>query len=313
MKEIIQYIKVYFQTINKKVFFATSLIIGILIYLNYHYHIDQQISNRYSFWYSLIARWLIFLLAFSIPYVLYLTFQNDWLRNKKLFIVLLLTAPAIFSLKMAVNIPVHFTDDQPLNQYWNNVFYWPLRLVITSAILLLIWMMKDRDQPFYGCYIKGMNWKPYILMLLIMVPLIAAASTQPDFLAVYPKLKTITGSHELNGLTLWHKLLFELSYGSDFFSIELFFRGFLVLGFIKWAGQNAILPMACFYCMIHFGKPLGECISSYFGGLFLGIVVLSYPVNSRGIDGASGHCMVDGNWWIYRESLSHWIEIVVGM
>jgi hypothetical protein len=47
----------------------------------------------------------------------------------------------------------------------------------------------------------------------------------------------------------------------------------LVLAFAKWVGKDAILPMALFYCTIHFGKPLGECISSYFGGLILGIVI----------------------------------------
>ncbi|HEY1023007.1 MAG TPA: CPBP family intramembrane glutamic endopeptidase, partial [Flavisolibacter sp.] len=60
--------------------------------------------------------------------------------------------------------------------------------------------------------------------------------------------------------------------GLDFFSIELFFRGFLIFAFAKYAGQGAILPMAIFYCTIHFGKPLGECISSYFGGIILGVV-----------------------------------------
>ena len=40
---------------------------------------------------------------------------------------------------------------------------------------------------------KGINWKPYFLMLLIMLPLVAAASTQADFLAMYPKLKAIAG------------------------------------------------------------------------------------------------------------------------
>ena len=73
----------------------------------------------------------------------------------------------------------------------------------------------------------------------------------------------------------WYKLLFELSYGSDFFTIELFFRGFLVLAFARWAGRDAILPMALFYCTIHFGKPVGECISSYFGGIILGVVILN--------------------------------------
>ena len=108
-------------------------------------------------------------------------------------------------------------------------------------------------------------------MLLLMVPLVAAASTQQDFLAVYPKLKNIQFYLEDHN-SWWHKLLFELSYGTDFFSIELFFRGFLILAFMKWAGKESILPMAVFYCTIHFGKPLGECISSYFGGLILGAI-----------------------------------------
>jgi hypothetical protein len=88
---------------------------------------------------------------------------------------------------------------------------------------------------------------------------------------MYPKLKNIqflSGQNQ-NG---WHKLLYELSYGSDFLSIELFFRGFLVLAFMKYAEIDVLLPMAVFYCTIHFGKPLGECISSFWGGLILGIV-----------------------------------------
>ena len=103
-----------------------------------------------------------------------------------------------------------------------------------------------------------------------MVPLIALASLRPDFLHTYPKYKMI----EALGGTHWYdKLLFELSYGIDFFTIELFFRGFLVLAFAHFVGKDAILPMAAFYCVIHFGKPLPECISSYFGGLILGVLV----------------------------------------
>jgi hypothetical protein len=140
-------------------------------------------------------------------------------------------------------------------------------------MLFIIWKKLDREQPFYGIKSRQMDWTPYLLMLLIMVPLIAIASTQPDFLAVYPKLNAVAGITNKPGFHWWHKLIFELSYGVDFIGIELFFRGFLVLAFIKWAGRDVILPMACFYCAIHFGKPLGECISSYFGGILLGIVV----------------------------------------
>jgi hypothetical protein len=59
-----------------------------------------------------------------------------------------------------------------------------------------------------------------------------------------------------------------------FLRSSFFSEAFLVLAFAKWAGNKASLPMALFYCTIHFGKPLGECISSYFGGLILGAVTL---------------------------------------
>jgi len=70
----------------------------------------------------------------------------------------------------------------------------------------------------------------------------------------------------------WTRILYEISYGIDFITIELFFRGFLVFAFVRYVGADAILPMAVFYCSIHFGKPLFECISSFLGGLLLGIV-----------------------------------------
>lgn len=274
MKTITAYIRWYFYELNKKVLIVVSALTALLIYLNYHYHIDSAINNKGSFIVSFISRYIIFLVAFALPYFI------NWLFIKKkyisgiTFVFLLLVAPAIFSLKVALNIPFHFSDNDNLNIYWNYIFYWPVLLLIVVAILFIIWKKTDStQQPFYGVRIKDMKWKPYLIMLVIMVPLITAASTQPDFQAMYPKLKLIIPLSDAHSISWWQKLLFELSYGSDFISIELFFRGFLVLAFIKWAGKDAILPMACFYCTIHFGKPLGECISSYFGGMLLGIVV----------------------------------------
>jgi hypothetical protein len=174
---------------------------------------------------------------------------------------------------MEIGTKVHLCEDLSWNHYWNRILFWPLRLFITVMLLLIVWKSFYRDESFFGWTTRRFDWRPYAGMLLCMVPLIAIASTRPDFLHAYPKLKMI--NDDIIGVSAsWiYRLLFELSYGSDFIGIELFFRGFLILGFIKWAGKDAILPMACFYCTIHFGKPLGECISSYFGGLLLGIVV----------------------------------------
>ena len=66
--------------------------------------------------------------------------------------------------------------------------------------------------------------------------------------------------------------IYESLYVLDFYVIEMFFRGFMILAFIKLAGPKAILPVAVFYVTIHFGKPFGEAVSSFFGGALLGII-----------------------------------------
>lgn len=280
MKQVINYIGRYFYETNKRVLGCVTALAAVLIYLNYYYRLDDLIDSRDSFIVSFVSRLLIFLVAFGLPYLFYELITKKKYFNQRSFILLFLVAIAVFALKISLVVPLNFSTDRDINNYWNHVFYWPVLLVITGLLLFACWRIDDNEQPFYGMTTRNLQWKPYWLMLMIMVPLIAAASTQPDFLAAYPKLKTITAYNNA-ALTVWHKLLFELSYGSDFITIELFFRGFLILAFIKWAGKDAILPMACFYCTIHFGKPLAECISSYFGGMLLGIVVY----NTRSIYG----------------------------
>ena len=289
MKEVLVYIRNYFQYVNKKLLALCTLQTAILVFLNYHNKLEWWLTTRQSLaWPGFSGHYILFATAFVLPYLYYWLFEKKIFFPNKPFIILLVVAPAIFSLKMALNYEFPFSNDANWNEYWNQVYYWPLRLLIIISILFLIWRGFDSDQPFYGlskknsaCRQARFKWKPYILMLLSMVPLIAAASTQPDFLAMYPKIKSVLHIDHTIHLSLLHKLLFELSYGSDFLGIEIFFRGFLVLAFMKWVGMDAILPMACFYCTIHFGKPLGECISSYFGGILLGIVVY----NTRSIYG----------------------------
>lgn len=280
MKPLIQYISDYFKAVNRFVLLLVTLYTAVLIFINYHYDLDGLIRNN-SFGIKLTGWYVVFAAAFLLPYLLIAATGKAGYLKKSSFLLPALIAPLIFSLKLTIDIPFTFSANKNWNNYWEHVIYWPALVIIIGSLLLIIWKTFDSDQPFYGIKTRGMNWKPYLLMLLIMMPLIAIASTQPDFLAVYPKLKSVQGVFNDPRTTFWHKLLFELSYGTDFITIELFFRGFLVLAFIKWAGKDAILPMACFYCTIHFGKPMGECISSYFGGMILGIVVY----NTRSIFG----------------------------
>jgi len=273
MKTIISYIRKYFYESDKRLLFFTTLLTALLIFANYFFHIDNRLHHDPSFAKRFAGRYFIFLIAFGLPYLFYNFINQRRLLQQPRFIFLVLIAPAIFSLKAGLILNFKITSNPASNDYWNHIVYWPFLLLLVFFLLYICWKVFDKGQPFYGTVTGNLNWKPYWLMLLIMIPLIAAASTQPDFLAVYPKLKLIFDETVQLQLNWLHKLLFELSYGSDFVGIELFFRGFLVLAFLKWAGKDAVIPMACFYCTIHFGKPLGECISSYFGGLLLGIVV----------------------------------------
>jgi hypothetical protein len=269
MKAIIQYIRQYFSDTHTLVLFITSALAGLLIFINYEMGLDASIRSQGSFGSIALSWYFVFLFAFSMPYILYcIIADKDYLANSR-FILLLLLAPLLFAIRMSFSSINYsgsgITGFSKLNDY---IIYWPASLFFILSGLFFLWYKFDRQQPFYGFVSKKINYGPYWLMLLIMLPLIMFAAAQPDFMTLYPKLNNIEGT-----TYWWQKILFELAYGCDFITIEIFFRGFLILAFMKCAGKDAILPMALFYCTIHFGKPLAECISSYFGGMLLGIIV----------------------------------------
>ena len=269
MKKIILYLRDYFLNIDKRILILSTLFVACAIFSNYYFKLEKTII-RLPVFPKYFAWFLVFFVAFVFPYLLSFLFKKRIALNP-IFLFLLIVAPALFAWKLASNIQFVISADKLENRYWNHIIYWPLKLLIIAGCLWLIWKLFEKKQPYYGFSTKYFEPTPYFIMLLIMVPLVAAASFQKDFLYVYPKLKNIQFFFE-NENSGWYKFLYELSYGSDFVTIQLFFRGFLILAFVKWAGKEAILPMAVFYCTIHFGKPLGECISSYLGGIILGVI-----------------------------------------
>ena len=73
----------------------------------------------------------------------------------------------------------------------------------------------------------------------------------------------------------WRDLMFwEVLYLAQFFGVEFFFRGFLVHGLKHRFGAYAIFEMMVPYCMLHFGKPLPECLASILGAVVLGFMSL---------------------------------------
>lgn len=109
-------------------------------------------------------------------------------------------------------------------------------------------------------------------MALFMLPLLLFAATQADFLKQYPSIKMTWQQLSTLGNPLPHYLLYTLIYAFSFFTVELLFRGALVVFLKKEIAQACIMPMVVIYVMLHFGKPAGEAISSAFGGYILGVI-----------------------------------------
>lgn len=251
-----------------------------MIYLNYWHGLEKRLaSDGKSKIAAFAGYYFLYLIPFATAFFLQLIFFKDCNYYKSAwFWIILLLSPAFFSFR--VNFDFHQQwiyrkwtgEDRVLYLY---CFNWIIRVFVVLVPVYLVWLIKDKNiQPFYGTRALT-NAKPYLIMLLIMVPLIALASTQNDFLRFYPKAKVLQHVAMNTGMGKLKYLLFELSYGFDFVSIEFFFRGFLVLSLMNICGLHCIIPVACFYCTIHFGKPMGEAISSFFGGTLLGIIAFN--------------------------------------
>jgi hypothetical protein len=145
-----------------------------------------------------------------------------------------------------------------------------VKFVVVFIPVTVLWYFIDRGRyPLYG-FTVSKNMRMYAWLLTAMIPLVTIAATMPDFLRIYPKAFTY-GGLQASG-NFFEILLFEMAYGLDFLTVEFFFRGFLIIAFARFFGMRAILPAACFYCCIHLGKPVAEAISSFFGGLLLGMI-----------------------------------------
>jgi hypothetical protein len=269
MKKVVGYLLSFVSRIDKRELLLTSFLVSLFIFTNYHFGLDEYISKE-PFFIKLFAWFTVFVIAYGLSWLSHFIFnRGQGFSFKLLFIILL--APLIFSLKLSAGLHFHYSDDPNINRSTEYLLSWPMLVIIITAFVFLMWrMIGIKGIRSFGLTTHNVDWRPYLWMLCIMLPLVLLAATQPDFRQVYPKIHAAypAGRH-VSGMM---KALFELSYGSDFFTIEFFFRGALVVALVKIAGRNAILPMAAFYSAIHFGKPLGECISSYFGGMILGVI-----------------------------------------
>ncbi|MFT5723609.1 MAG: hypothetical protein ACI9JN_000724 [Bacteroidia bacterium] len=243
-------------------------------YTAYRVFRTGQISKVGIFWYH----FFLYGLPFSVAYGGYIISKKRFdLLTKPGFWFLSIFAVSVFAFRQYIVYTVHLEsfDLGRFPNFSNRVIGDLLKMTAAMLPITIYWLWdrKHHNSP-YGFTVKNFNLRPYFLILLIMLPFVVGFGLTDHFGGYYPRgLKNLVYYFGYGvDPPQWYLLFYELIYGLDFVSIEYFFRGFLVLAFIKYVGPGSILPMAAFYVSIHFGKPMIETVSSFFGGSLLGIL-----------------------------------------
>jgi hypothetical protein len=264
------------------VYLYVFVFLFIGVFVNYYFDFENKYMYRHFGNFVCIFKYF---LLYSVSYfgvlipVLLIRKRAFILKNKILWFKAILVL-ILISIGSGSRFFSHFVSS--FNDY--NTEYFLRKIVFNTQSLLFILLpfiivkvFLDRDEKgLYGLRKKGFYPLPFLLMLSFVLPMIVWASFQKDFLQSYPSFR----SWQVNpvfGLSKFQETgIFEIAYGSDFVMTELIYRGFLVIGLSAILGKDAVIAMCGLYVFIHFGKPLAETVSSFFGGYILGVIAFYF-------------------------------------
>ena len=265
-------------------FLVVGLILALAVWFNYFFWEESSFERwlvRKYYGQAWLMLWYI--PFYALPYYLstlaYAAFHHRWdiFRQRafwlrSVFLILVLSFDGGF---YYLRYLVQEVQD-PAAIYVLRKWLANLNSILAMALpLWLFWRWQDRSMGhFYGLTLRGTDLRPYLLLLLLMVPVVLGASFTEDFNTYYPLMKPERAARWL-ALPGWLSMaIYEAVYALDFVWTELIFRGFMIIGMAEVLGVGTVLPMAAVYCVRHFGKPLGESVSSIFGGYILGVIAL---------------------------------------
>jgi hypothetical protein len=280
MKQLAGYILEYTRELNKTGLLLISVLTAFFIYLNYHFHIEVSLLRLHNPVIRFTGFLVLYFLIFAGSYLI--LFQiRQLISATPFFLALTILAPAIFAWRMSsklITSPLTNILSAPWGKYWAIILNAPVKCLVILFVIILVKKSGAYAESITGLQRRNISFRPFVILLLCFIPVVVIAGLNQDFRLAYPKASKVNFITEHISQPWITALFFEISYAFDFLIAEVFFRGFLVLAFLRFAGPAAILPMASFYCAIHFGKPMAECISSFFGAIMLGII--SYRTGS---------------------------------
>jgi hypothetical protein len=272
VKKIWKFLQTHWKDDFSPLTYALVLfLLAFLLITNYILDFEDSVLDSYQGF----AKYFSFFLFYSIPY--YLTVgitckKKVWtpvfiLKSSFALLVLSLDASLPFLRRMLMHVDIQ-------------IYFWLYKITVNAISLITVLLplylyyrlVEKTRNGFYGLTPEKFDARPYLQMLLIMVPLLIGAIFLPAFLKQYPMYRLNTAHEYLDVPAYVTALSYELAYAFDFLTVELLFRGFMVIGMAALLGRRAVIAMAVVYCLLHFGKPAGEAVSSIFGGYILGVI-----------------------------------------
>lgn len=280
MKSVWKYLSNHVrQDFHTRQYLLIVLFLAFSIFFNYQFDFSDRFLDTQTGFLKFVYRFLFFSIAYYAASLIIVFSQKEKLFfSQKEFWVKSLLAIAVLSLDSSLPFLRLWIDAvfDPKMQYWsykvgvNLISFFTVLL----PVLLFYYLFERHQRHVYGLRIHHVDLSPYFQMLLVLLPILVAASFNSGFQRQYPMYKT-SSAHSYLGVHEWVTVVgYELAYGLDFVTVEFLFRGFMVIGMVGIMGRKAVLPMAVTYCFLHFGKPAGEAISSVAGGYVLGVIAL---------------------------------------
>lgn len=255
--------------------FVAAILVVAFYPLNGYERLIMPMYYQHSAWLGIPLFWMAVYFSVAIPNLL-IRKEYQKLKNPRFY----LKAAAFIMLmgysigyqwyrQITYNPNLLYEDSRFLSWCW--VYADGIFLVV--AVLAIYKYLFDKDiAGIYGLCRKTRHVNVYLAALLFILPFVMAASFLPDFQSYYPRFNPNWFENAFS-LPQWAQtIIFEVCYGSDFITTEVFFRGAMVIGMAAILGPRAVLPMCAMYCAVHFGKPMLESCSALFGGYLLGIL-----------------------------------------
>ncbi len=155
---------------------------------------------------------------------------------------------------------------------FHSMLYWIFAIVIFYLIIpvLIVKFVFRENLADYGFRIKGIqkDYRLFLLMLAIMIPVVYFASSSKAFQDRYPLFQP--SKNNLFPVFLW----WQMAYFVQFIAVEFFFRGFMLHGTKYRFGFYSVFIMTIPYCLVHIGKPFAETMSAILAGIILGTLSL---------------------------------------